>query len=326
MVCAIGDLHISDDRPWSFEVSKKMVNYIINHPFNNSENILVFLGDVTDKAFLSGPVISLVEHLFKSLVCKHIYVIKGNHEITLNKAGKETYVLDFLRSSVFHNVTLVEEQMVFEDGEDSYLLLPWIRQTHTRNMKKEYEALQFPPEQRPFTAVFGHLQEASLNLPGESIDLSHIPTKHFCLGHIHNPSERCIGSVIPNSVSEAQKTRSFRSYEKGEMEITPIQSLLDYYEVEYPEPLPIVDCDIPVFTIYNCADKTVAKEKYGDIYIRDCKYKISLNLSKESDNKEGMDSLRNMKPLDLFQAFKKITTFNPSEIGDIAEQYLMITN
>ena len=44
MIVAISDLHLSDSRPWSLEVSNKIIDFIINHSLNNSDNEVIFGG------------------------------------------------------------------------------------------------------------------------------------------------------------------------------------------------------------------------------------------------------------------------------------------
>lgn len=320
---AIGDIQFSDDRPWSFDVAKRVVDHLLNHPTNNKRNTAVFLGDITENAFISGQVIALLERFFHDLKYEKVYVLQGNHELKKNKVGQETYVLDFLRSSSYPNIEIVDSVREITLNGAQYLMLPFFHPTGTRTMKAEYEALHFDHE---FAAVFGHLQDNSLNLPGESIDLSHIKTRHWCLGHIHNPSDHYLGSVVPNAVSEAHKVRRIMSFEGAEVEIILLRTILEYYDVMYPEPLPTIDCDVPVFTVYNCADEAVAREKYGNIYIRKCIYEVTMDFEAFKQLGEKMQSLGSMSAKELFIDFVRTAKFDPPEIGVLAEKYLTATN
>lgn len=321
---AIGDLHLSDDRPWSFDVSSRVVDYIISHPTNTKDNTLVLLGDITDKAVISGQVISLLEKLFRGLKYEKVYVLRGNHELKKNKVGQETYVLDFLRSDSYSNIDIVDEVREFALDGNLYLMLPFFNDDGKRSMKEEYEALRFD---HGFVAVFGHLQDNSLDLPGESIDLSNITTQNWCLGHIHNPSDHYLGSLIPNSTSEAHKIRSIVSFDGAGKEIMLVRTITDYYDVVYPDPLPVADCDVPVYTVYNCTDESVAREKYGNIYIRKCVYEVSMDIEAfKSLGTSRMESLGTLSSKEMFADFRKTAKFNPPEIGVLAEKYMTLTN
>jgi len=319
-VIAIGDLQLSNHRPWSYEVSNRIVDMIISHPTNDKNNIAVFLGDVTEHAILSGDLISLLMKLFSGLLYKKIYVIVGNHELKMNKVGEETYILDFLRGPLFPRVEIISECSSFVEGDDSYLFLPWFNAKGGSSMKEVYESLKSPPGQKPYTAIFGHLQESSLGLPGESVNLSHIPAKFLCLGHIHSPSEMCLGSVVPNSISEAGFPRRFQSFSNGRREDIPIPNIMDYYDVIYPNPLPEVNCEIPIYTILNCSNEETAKGHYGNIYIKKCSYDASIKLDSEAGSEKSID-FSTLNPISLFSEFKESFSFSPPELKNLAEKY-----
>jgi DNA repair exonuclease SbcCD nuclease subunit len=320
-IVTIGDLHLSDDRPWSAEVSELVVDTLIHHPSNVTANTAVFLGDVSDKAVISGQVIALLERLFHNMKHRKVYVLRGNHELKKNKVGQETYVLDFLRSDAYPNVEVVDTVRDISIEGNRYLMLPYFNPDGTTTMKAEYEKLRFDGT---FKAVFGHLQDTSLDIPGESIDLSSINTESWCLGHIHNPTDHYLGSVIPNSSSEAHKLRMLALFDAEGRENLILPTIMDYYDVVYPEPLPVVDCMIPVYTVYNCTDEAIAKEKYGDIYIKRCVYEVSMDIEAfKSLGTSKSESLGSMSSKDMFAEFKKTAKFNPPELAEVAEKYLL---
>ena len=318
---ALGDLHLSDDRDWSLEVSARVVDNIVNHPLNRSGNSAVFLGDITDKAIISGPIIALLEKLFRGLRYDKVWVIRGNHELKFNKAGQETYVLDFLKSPAYPTVEVIEVATTVDYAGEKFLMLPYFNPQGDHTMKNVYEALELDYE---YAAVFGHLQDDSLDLPGESINLSKIRTKDWCLGHIHNPDGHYLGSYIPNSESEKGKLRKLKVYDKGGVEVVPLRTIIDYYDVMYPDPLPATDCDVPVFTIYNCADPEAAREKYGKIHVKKCIYRVSMDIDAfKALGSISKQSVGAMSPREVFTEFKKAAKFDPPEVGDIAERYLV---
>lgn len=274
MIVVIGDLHLSDSRPWSWEVSQKIVDFILNHPLNNQDNIAFFTGDITEDAFLSGQVFDLMVKLFSSLKFQHTFVLVGNHDLKKNKQGKLTLSFKFLKRKPYINtIDTVDSPRKIVSQAMNILVLPWI----PTDMKKEYETHSLWMEGN-YDLLIGHFQDTTCNLPGESIDISHIKTKLICLGHIHDENlPNYVGSVVPNSVKGAGLPRYFRTYEMshGRSEglviglKVEIPHLMDYCVARFPDPLPKVNVETPVWTVYNCADETTAKAHYGNIYTRD---------------------------------------------------------
>jgi DNA repair exonuclease SbcCD nuclease subunit len=322
MIVCIGDLHLSDSRPWSWEVSNKIVDFIIKHPLNSPDNTAILLGDVTEDAFLSGQVFDLMAKLFSSLKFKHTYVLVGNHDLKKNKQGQLTLSFEFLKRKLFRfdTITVINEDYDFTIDGVKVLALPW----KPVDMKKEYES--FPDVGNTYDLLVGHFQDKSINIPGETIDIDYINAKFICLGHIHDKDHpRYIGSIIPNSIDGAGLPRYFRTYEKDKETLIPIPHIMDYCSVNFPDPLPKVDVDIPVWTVYNCKDEATAKAHYGDIYIRKAVYDVSMD--KEAMKRLGQsmsNKIANKDIKEMFTEWKKGATYEPS-ILKLAEKYLELT-
>jgi hypothetical protein len=264
-----GDLHLSDERQWSYEVSKKIVAYIATHSSNNPDNILILEGDLPERAFISGQVIDLIHSLFLSLKYAKTYIIKGNHDTKLNKVGQETLVYEYINSDPqFRNIHIIEQPTILDYDDMKFLMLPHKLPDGTIS-NKDYEHLDSKFTDHTYTAVLGHFSDTSIPIPGETIDISYLKTKYTTLGHYHIPSENYIGSIVPNSTKEAGYPRHFIKFESGIRTYLPIEPILEYVSVSYPDSLP-VKAAINVYTIYNCSDMAVARQQYGpDVYIKE---------------------------------------------------------
>jgi hypothetical protein len=319
MIVTIGDLHLSDNREWSWEVSNKIVDFIINHPLNNEDNYAIFLGDVTEDAFLSGQIFDLMVKLFSSMKFKHTYVLVGNHDLKKNKQGQLTLSFKFLNRRMFKDrVTVIDNAYDFTIEGVNVLALPWV----PVDMKKEYE--NFPDAENPYDLLVGHFQDPSINVPAETINIDYIKPKFICLGHIHDKDHpRYIGSIVPNSTEGAGLNRYIRTYTKDKETLIKIPHIMDYCYATFPNPLPKVNVQIPVWTIYNCKDEATAKAHYGDIYIRKAVYDVSMD--KESFAKLGNASSNKVSVNELYKEWEKTSSYEPA-ILELARNYYKNTN
>jgi calcineurin-like phosphoesterase family protein len=280
---SIGDIHLQSDKPWSIKVAQEVIKSILESPLNVPENTLVFLGDLTEKASIDGMVYSMLMSLFTGLKYKDVYILVGNHDGYLNKANKPVLVYDFLRGKAlkeklfnnFHIISKPEEITI--EGMD-FLFLPHIF-NDSRKSLKDYERLDnFGIDvAKQYTAVFGHFTNSFTKLPGETINVEYIHSKYWTFGHQHNPNEYYQGSYIPNSIAEAGQKRQIRVYENGEQTVLDAPYIMDYFAVKFPEPIVPSLAKIPIYTVYNCKDEEVAKDQYGDIFIRRAIFDISLD-------------------------------------------------
>lgn len=329
MIIAIGDLHLSDARPWSYEVSKKIVDYIVGSEYNTPDNTLVLLGDLTESAFLSGFLYDLLLSLFIGLKYKTVVIVAGNHDKKANKQGKLVLSYKFLQNKNLNklfpnsNIIVVDSLIEMEIEHQRCLVMPYVFSdsgydfSYYENLPEEYH--------KEYDIIFGHFSDNSdMSFKEKTIDVSYLKTKYWCLGHQHNPSKNYIGSVIPNSVSEANKKRHIWSFEKTGDKLVrkyiPIPNICDYYTATFPDPLPIVDSENPIWTIVNCASEDIAKDNYGDIYILKTLYQAVMDVDELKSL--GLGTTReDFSNKSLFEMWKKEAKYSPEILG-LAESYL----
>lgn len=296
MIVSIGDLHLSDDREWSYQVSKDAIEFILTHELNNKDNIFIFLGDITDKNTVSGAVTDLILTLFKGIKAKETYICMGNHEGRI-KHGRLSTTYDFLenpeiRQEMQTRLSIIKKMEVKIIDNMSTLFLPHIYFEESTSLK-DYENLPSEIKDREYDLIVGHITDSRCNFPSlDKIDISYLKTKQTLLGHIHSGELECLGyqgSLVPNSTVESDAPRFVRTIEKKGDEIAiskyDIPKLLEYKEVSFPEYLPRTKAKTVVWTINNCTDPEVAKLHYKlpNMFIRKCVYVSQLD--KEEFNK-----------------------------------------
>lgn len=323
-IICFGDIHLSDARPWSLEVGRKIISYISGLPHNNPDNTAVFLGDLSESVINSGEVVGLLLELLNSLQFKKSYIIIGNHDVKMKK-GKVTSPLSFLKNE---NLVPTNVELIWSHKEETIeglkvLMLPHIHNDGIHSVK-DYESMVFSPTD----LVVGHFADSSdTRIQDTTVNIDHISCRWRCLGHIHTRvTPSYIGSVVPNSISERNKAHRIRIYQTGhEMIEEAIPTICDYYDIKYPDPLPITPARVPIFTIYNCKDPYIAETRYGDIFIRKCVYDIGVDLTnfheycsigKSADKKTVKDLIQSFldeNPEDVSDALKlKILEYCPS--------------
>ncbi len=330
MVVSLGDLHFSDNRPWSFEVSKEVVKHIINSPENNPSNTLVLLGDLTEAAMLSGQMYELLLDLFVGLRYNNTYVIVGNHDRKANRQGKLVLAYKFLqdpkKKKLFtSNIKVIDtvEEISIEDNK--CLFLPYIFSDSGYDWKY-YESLPDDIKNTHYDIIFGHYTDSSnISFKDRIVDTSYLKTKYWCIGHQHLPGGNYLGSVIPNSTSEANHKRYQRHYFKvgkdTEYSNLELPVFSDYYSITYPDSLPVVPAKFPVWTIHNCASEEIAKEQYGNLYIQKCIYQSTIDISELKDLGvfSGSEVFTTQR---LFDLFIGTVSFEDKEIERLTKGYL----
>jgi len=312
IVC-FGDLHLSDNRPWSLDVAKEIVKYLCSLEHNNEDNTGVFLGDMTESVINSGEVVQQLLELLTCLRLKETYVIMGNHDLKMKK-GKMTSPLSFLNEKglVPKNIHLVRTMSTVVLEGMTVLMLPHIHNDGIHSVK-DYEDITASV---PVDIVMGHFADESDKAMREIlVNISNINPKYRCLGHIHSAiTPSYTGSLVPNSVSEKGRNRHIRIYEKDREPINEaIPVICDYYDVEYPKALPKVDAIIPIWTVYKCKDPFIARQTYGDIFIRKCVYDIGIDLTNFHEYCSLGKSTNKKTVKDLIESF---LDENPEETPD----------
>lgn len=339
MIVSVGDLHLQSLRPWSIETGRRVVRDLIESPLNNKNNVLILLGDLTELAVLDGEVFALLMELFCNLNYKQVYVLRGNHDGKVVD-GRVVATFDFIkeRPGLFTSpVTIVEEPRILSSIEGlKCMFLPHLfGETPEHNLdiyEKRFPAAEL---EKDVDVIFGHFTNQMRSEPGRKYNVQWMvdrwPEAKWCFGHNHNPGPGYQGSHIPNTISEANKDRQVRTYEKVGAEVVetilPATRILDYYNVRFPEALPAVDAEIPVWTIYECEDEAVARSVYGNIYIRRCIYDLALD-SASYDRQSMSVTLKSGEQVsvtDLFNAWKKLAQLDP-ELDAETTSYLPLAH
>ena len=307
----VGDLHFQSLRPWSVPVGRRVVEELNSNPLNNPNNTLVLLGDLTELAVLDGAVFSMLMSLFMGAKYKKVYILRGNHDGKVVD-GKVVATFDFLKDAKSRSlfpvpiVVIEEPQALMVEGLEC-LFLPHLFEDGVHSLSQYEAGGVYEPLLRntQYDVVFGHFTNTMRPEPGRKYDVSYLQATYWCFGHNHNPGPGYQGSHIPNTIAEANQNRQVRTYEwdgKVKETILPAPRILDYYTVKFPEPLPAVEAEIPVWTISECTDEAHARAQYGDIYIRRCLYDLTTD-SASFDRQNMAMTTKNGETLTVEQLF-----------------------
>jgi hypothetical protein len=308
LICFFGDVHFTDQREYLYEAGNEFLSFYKNLSQNNSQNIAVFLGDLVETFINSGRVFEQLHLLLEYSKFKHIYVLVGNHDLRKSK-GREHLAFEFIRN--MQNVTILEKP--FEEITiEGYSCLSLPHYNHIEGLPPMYDHYNSIPKEftsKTYDFVLGHLTDNTINAFGKVADLSAIKTKKLILGHIHTRSNSSyIGSIYPLNPLQSDETRAIWCLDKYDWSEISLPKMLGYYEVEFPESLPAVDHKISSWTVYNCYDVSLLKQKYGNIHIRQVNSKPK-NLNKSVLKKEhfrlSFSDSQSSKPIDLLNELIK---------------------
>ena len=86
-ILVVGDIHLREKEPY-YSQAKDLLHNIFNSKYNNSETVLLFLGDLVEKINATHELLEVYIDLFvnKSKFNK-IKILKGNHDSALLKDG-----------------------------------------------------------------------------------------------------------------------------------------------------------------------------------------------------------------------------------------------
>ena len=99
------------------------------------------------------------------------------------------------------------------------------------------------------------------------IDISYLKGKRFG-GHIHT---QCKNYELPMPITSRYDERGLDNgiYNLTEDKIISVPKLIDYYDIEYGDEIPIGLAMFPMINIKNAPSKSLAQEKYKDNYIHE---------------------------------------------------------
>lgn len=308
MIVAYGDLHLSSDRVWSYKVSKDVVDFIINNPLNNSENILILTGDITDKSIVDGSVTNLLIYLFENLNYKQTIICRGNHEGRLNN-NKIVTPYDFIEQEDY-KLKLKTEAIIIKELTElsldgiSTIILPHLYPQENQIGNKYYSSLPDNIYNKSYDLLISHLTDNRLPFPSpDKVDISRFKSLIKIMGHIHSGeflNLGYIGSIIPNSISE----NDFLRYEVTiyrntdgilKLETNNLPVFLEYKEIKFPNFLTRTKGKTVVWSFTNCSSEDEAKKHYNNpnLFIRKCTYTSEIDsegfqeILEKSSTKEG---------------------------------------
>lgn len=244
----VGDIHFKHEYPFNI-AGENFAKWFIAQPFNNSENIAVFSGDILDKSISSGEVNSMMISFFGKLKFKMVYVIEGNHDQSRTKGSG----LKPLKQ--FTNVVMVNIPSIIDiEGLKTVMLpyyYPYTLKGYT-TMEKNFTELS--DEFKDADILYGHYTNESVTMFGQSIDTSYLNAKTTMLGHIHHKSKDYLGTPIITGSLEAHKTSYLISYDPTTKTTKDIEipMFLDYDDIYFDELSSYKEKDYPViYDVYN---------------------------------------------------------------------------
>lgn len=312
MLVILGDIHFRDDKPWCIEVCKAFLNWFENWDLNNENNTLLLAGDLVEKNLLTGFVADYLEKFWSLSKFKAIHICVGNHDLkTVNDRPQLAY--EFYRNKPNVFIYLEATETIIEGKK--VLFLPYYTDQNRYGylMSDYYSNISTNPLfTNNYDLVLGHFSGPDAGFEGSTDvvkNLDKINTKKICLGHIHirdcNPSVY-IGSVYAGKKGENDLTRAAWYLDGDTWKEQKLPVFNEFLMFSYPNDLPDSRALIPIYTILNCGSELVAKEKYGDIFIRRISADMSDTVTKTlAEFDEQFLSVKSMNKAELFDAFLK---------------------
>lgn len=265
VVC--GDVHLQSSEPKRSNAIDTL-NWIFNNEELNCEtNDLIMLGDIAE---INSPfnIYSVYVDLFtnKSRFNK-IRIIQGNHDCVSIDS-----ILDLF--APLKNVEIITDWKVIDFYNTKILALPFYNHEGVASKKSMVETYSHLYENEEikdveFDYCCGHLEDETNHFSKKYCDLSQLKVKHFLHGHIHScnlhKGGRYLGSACMNSSSEQGNTKylAIIDGETKEYELKEIPKFMEYYSVEYPNPLPKINTKYGIFLVTNSIDKNTTIEEYS---------------------------------------------------------------
>ncbi len=244
----VGDLHIKHEYPFNI-AGEKFIDWLCRKDFNNSENIVVFSGDILDKSISSGEVNSLMISMFKRLEFRKIYVITGNHDLSRTKGS------GLKPLSQFDNVTVIETPQIVMIEDLKTVMLPYYYPYTLKGyttMERNY--IDLSDDFLNADILYGHYTNESISMFGESIDTSYLKAKITMLGHIHHKGKDYLGTPVITRSDEAHKKSYITSYDPTTKTSKDIEvpMFLDYEDIYFDELSSYKEKEYPIiYDVYN---------------------------------------------------------------------------
>lgn len=254
------DLHFIEKSPF-YESKVMFVDWLKEKEFNNNDNYLVVVGDITDKSIHTGIVNRMLVDFVKDLKFKHIFLITGNHDLS----KRDGNVLEVLKS--FDNISVIEEPTFIEIDSIYCAMLPHlIRKTkNDKSMKEIYENMEVV-----VNFIFGHFANETQTIFNHYIDTRHMDGKKI-LGHVHFAQGDFLGSPVKTRYDERNNENRIAVIDNDtkNLEYLPVPEFLSYKTIKYGEK-PVSDTPFTVWTIEDAPSKQAVynNKDYKYIYKR----------------------------------------------------------
>lgn len=252
MIILEKDRHERGDSPF-FEAHKFYNNWLLNKDFNNESTNFISLGDWFHSSHPTPEEID-EEMRFLSNSKMKFFLLAGNHD--WSGVLKQYSILSFRNLS---NVEIICEPCVKTIEGKTFAFLP-----HYKNLKVMKELYtNLSEEFINADYVCYHFEDETQR----GIDISYLKGKRFG-GHIHT---QCKNYELPMPITSRYDERGLDNgiYNLTEGKIISVPKLIDYYDIEYGDEVPIGLAMFPMINIKNAPSKQLAQEKYKDNYIHE---------------------------------------------------------
>lgn len=314
MLVILGDLHLRADKDYFIATCECFLDWFKNWKYNNQENELILAGDLVEQAAPGGITISFLERLAIDSKFKHIHICVGNHD---NKKinGISQLAYEFLDHK--SNITIYRNPKEVTIQGKKALILPYFLGLNDLDFSmKEYYSNIYRNKKfsNDYDLVVGHFSGDDVFFSDSPDCVSNLDklTGRVCLGHIHtreiNPN-RYIGSVFAGKKNENDDTRAAWILDGDTWFEDKLPLFNEFVSVVYPNEIPPTSALIPIYTVLNCNSETLARQTYGNIYIRKVTSSTTDISSKEDYSVErSFNAIKEFDIKSLFEDFLKSRT------------------
>ena len=309
MIAILGDIHFQSKNDYFIKTCEEFLKWFDSWSYNNKYNTLLLAGDLVEDYINGGIVINFLERFIQESKFKEIHICVGNHDRkkyqNLNQLAYEFY--ENKPNVIIHNEA---SENIIEGHK--ILFLPYFFGTNKygKTMGEYYSNIYKDKEfQGPYDLVLGHFGGEDVFFKGSAEcveNLDKIKTNRICLGHIHtrqtNP-DRYIGSVYAGKKNENDNTRAAWIFDGVDWFEDPLPIFNEFITINYPDPIMRSKSLVPIYTILNCANEKLARDKYGNIFIRKTVSSNSDILIKEGVDADKFKSIKNLDIKNLFNEF-----------------------
>ena len=260
VVC--GDVHLQEREPKKSQCLD-FLSWLFNQDFNNENNSLLFLGDLCEINSPYELYEVYVDYFVNRSKFEQIFILQGNHD-----CANISTVLSLFRP--LPKVKVITEWCGWGWYNTELLFLPHFNHesTNKKSMVETYSNLHNEIDYE-FDYGFGHIEDQTQHFSKKYPDTSKLKVKQWMNGHVHTPTIQnggnYLGSATLNSSTEHGNTKylAIIDGETKEFELKEIPKFMEYYTVEYPNPLPKIETKYAIFTVKNALDKNVTLEEYS---------------------------------------------------------------